>query len=90
MATEKATTMITQALQKHNATTDAQLLGVGSTKTGYLLRFRNETAMELAKKNSEWTRDLGQRTKVVTPRFSVVAHRTLIADINIDKKENSI
>jgi hypothetical protein len=82
--------MIKQALQKHSSTNEAELLGVGSTKTGYLLRFRNESSRELAKKNNEWTEDLGQRTKVVTPRFGVVAHRTQTADIDIDDKEKSI
>lgn len=90
MQTDKAMTMITQALQKHSPTTDAQLLGVGSTKTGYLLRFRNETSMEMARKNKEWTEDLGQSTKVVTPRFGVVAHRTPTAEVDINDKENSI
>lgn len=90
MPTEKATTMITQALQKYSPTVDAQLLGVGSTKTGYLLRFRNETSMELAKKNSDWTKDLGQRSRVVTPRFGVVAHRTPTAEVDMDEKEESI
>lgn len=73
---EVATAQIQTALANAPATQDAQVLGVGVTRTGYLIRFRNEDQADTARSNTEWLGELGNNTKLVRPRFGVVIHRT--------------
>jgi hypothetical protein len=71
-----ATAQIQKALANAPATQDTQVLGVGITRTGYLIRFRNEDQADTARCNTEWLGKLGNNTKLVRPRFGVVVHRT--------------
>jgi hypothetical protein len=73
---EVATAQIQKALANAPATQDTQVLGVGITRTGYLIRFRSEDQADTARSNTEWLGELGNNTKLVRPRFGVVVHRT--------------
>ncbi|KAF3389974.1 hypothetical protein DPV78_011727 [Talaromyces pinophilus] len=64
------------ALANTPATQDTQVLGVGVTRTGYLIRFRDEDQADTARSNTKWLGELGNNTKLVQPRFGVVVHRT--------------
>ncbi|EDN09143.1 predicted protein [Histoplasma mississippiense (nom. inval.)] len=79
---EEVKNRVVKALRKNKPTEAAEIVGIGTTKTGYI---------EAANKNSEWLRDLGDQTKVVRPRFGIVVHRTPTREINLtDDKAGSI
>ncbi|KAJ5517465.1 hypothetical protein N7527_009025 [Penicillium freii] len=67
-------THIRTALQSDAATQDAQVVGIGTTKTGYLFRFKNMESAQMARNNTMWLRKLGNITKPVKPRFGVVVY----------------
>ncbi|EON69690.1 hypothetical protein W97_08950 [Coniosporium apollinis CBS 100218] len=90
MQTDKAVESISQALKSHSTTKECEVLGAGTTRLGYLIRFKNERSKELAKRNAEWTQELGQGTRVVKPRFGVVVHRTPTNEVNMEAKEEAV
>lgn len=67
---------IQNALATTPATKDTQVLGVGTTRTGYVIRFQDQLQAETARSNTQWLEELGNDTKLARPRFAVVAHRT--------------
>lgn len=77
LSTDSAYTHIRTALLNAPSTQDAQVAGIGTTKTGYLIRFKDPESAKAARNNSEWLNELGNNTKLVKPRFGVVVHRTL-------------
>ncbi|EGD99960.1 hypothetical protein TESG_08624 [Trichophyton tonsurans CBS 112818] len=76
LPTDSANTYIRSALLSADATKDAQVAGIGTTKTGYVIRFRDQQSADAARSNSDWLDELGNDTKLVKPRFGVVVHRT--------------
>ncbi|KAI2760688.1 hypothetical protein DTO012A8_9637 [Penicillium roqueforti] len=72
LPTDTVNTHIRTALQSDAATQDAQVVGIGTTKTGYLFRFKNMESAQMARNNTMWLRKLGNITKPVKPRFGVV------------------
>jgi hypothetical protein len=81
---EAAYTHIHTALANAAPTQDAQVAGVGTTKTGYVIRFKNPASAEVARNNTEWLESLGNNTKLVKPRFGVVVHRTPTEGLDLD------
>lgn len=75
LPTQVANRHIRDALQRSEPTKSVQVAGVGTTKTGYVIRFKDATSKETAKENAEWLEELGNGTKLVKPRFGVVVHR---------------
>jgi hypothetical protein len=71
-------------LQSDTATQDAQVAGIGTTKTGYIIRFKNTESAEMARSNTEWLHKLGNNTRLVKPRFGVVVHRTPTEEFDIE------
>jgi hypothetical protein len=61
--------------------------GVGTTKTGYVIRFKDQRSVETARNNTEWLEKLGNGTKLVKPRFGVVVHRTPTEDFWLPENE---
>ncbi|KAJ9480546.1 hypothetical protein VN97_g13009, partial [Penicillium thymicola] len=53
LPTETANTHIRTALLSTPSTQDAQVAGVGTTKTGYVIRFKDPESAEAARNNSE-------------------------------------
>lgn len=84
LPTETANTHIRTALLSTPSTQDAQVAGVGTTKTGYVIRFKDPESAEAARNNSEWLNELGNNTKLVKPRFGVVVHRTPTDDFDLE------
>ena len=70
-----------------NAPKDVQVVGVGITKTGYVIRFNNQQSAETARTNTEWLEELGNGTKLIKPRFGVVVHRTPTEDISLPENK---
>lgn len=66
------------------STQDAQVAGVGTTKTGYVIRFKDTASAEAARNNMEWLHELGNNTKLVKARFDVVVHRTPTEDFDLE------
>lgn len=75
LPTESSNTYIRNALVTADTTRDVQVAGIGTTKTGYIIRFKDSQSAETARSNGEWLRILGNGTKLVKPRFGVVVHR---------------
>jgi hypothetical protein len=76
LPTDAANAHIRTALLNCPSTQDSQVAGIGTTKTGYVVRFKDPESTEAARTNAEWLNDLGNNTKLVKPRFGVVVHRT--------------
>jgi hypothetical protein len=87
LPTDSANTYIRNALLNADTTKDVQVAGVGTTKTGYVVRFRDHQSAEAARSNTEWLDELGNGTKLVKPRFGVVVHRVPTEDFSIPGKE---
>lgn len=91
MEAPQASSLITEALKKDTSTQDAQVAGVGTTKTGYLVRFKDKAAKEIASKSKQWLEELGSGVKLVKPRFGIVVHRTPTDEVRLrEDKERSI
>jgi hypothetical protein len=84
LPTDAANTHIRTALLNDPSTQDAQVAGIGTTKTGYVIRFKDPESAEAARNNTEWLNELGNNTKLVKPRFGVVVHRTPTEDFDLE------
>jgi hypothetical protein len=84
LPTDTANTYIRTALLNAPPTQDAQVTGIGTTKTGYVIRFKDPESAEVARNNTEWLNELGNNTKLVKPRFGVVIHRTPTEDFDLE------
>ncbi|KAF4231528.1 hypothetical protein CNMCM8980_005232 [Aspergillus fumigatiaffinis] len=84
LPTDMANAIIRSALLSADPTKDVQVAGIGTTKTGYVIRFRDTQSAEKAQNNTEWLHELGNDTKLVKPRFGVVVHRTPTEDFDLD------
>ncbi|OQD71744.1 hypothetical protein PENPOL_c001G07074 [Penicillium polonicum] len=84
LPTETANIQIRSALSNAPSTQDAQVAGVGTTKTGYVIRFKDTESAEAARNSTEWLNELGNNTKLVKARFGVVVHRTPTEDFDLE------
>ncbi|THC88490.1 hypothetical protein EYZ11_012059 [Aspergillus tanneri] len=84
LPTDTANTYIRTALLNTSATQDAEVAGIGTTKTGYVTRFKDPESTEAARNNTGWLNELGNSTKIVKPRFGVVVHRTPTEDFDLE------
>ena len=84
LSTDSANNHIRTALLSTPSTQDAQVAGIGTTKTGYVIRFKNTSSAEAARNNTEWLNELGNNTKLVKPRFGIVVHRTPTEDFDLE------
>ena len=87
LPTDSANTYIRDALLNADTTKDVQVAGVGTTKTGYVIRFKDHQSAETARTNTEWLEELGNGTKLVRPRFGVVVHRVPTVDFSLPGNE---
>jgi hypothetical protein len=87
LPTALANTSIRNALLGMNATKDVQLAWIGKTKTGYMIRFKNQQSAEIARANSGWLEELGNGTTLIEPRFGIVVHYTPTDDISLPEKK---
>ena len=85
LPTDTANQHIRTALSKTDLTKDAEVAGVGTTKTGYVIRFRDAQSAETARSNTTWLEELGSETKLVKPRFGIVVHRVPTEDFDLDR-----
>lgn len=84
LSIDSANNHIRTALLSAPPTQDAQVAGIGTTKTGYVIRFKNTSSAEAARNNTEWLTELGNSTKLVKPRFGIVVHRTPTEDFDLE------
>ena len=85
MEAPRASSLITKALKKDTSTRYVQVAGVGTTKMGYLVRFKDKGAKEAARKSKQWLEELGSGVKLVKPRFRVVVHRTPTNEVRLQE-----
>jgi uncharacterized protein YoxC len=90
LSTERANFYIKEALRKTDTTKDVKVAGVGTTKTGYVLRFKDEQSVIKAKSDTQWLEKLGNETKLVKPRFGVVVHRFPTDRITLPNNKHDI
>ncbi|KAK4862971.1 hypothetical protein LT330_010682 [Penicillium expansum] len=69
---DAANNHIRTALQSEAATQEVQLTRVGTTKTGYIIRFKNTESAEAAHSNTEWLHQLGNNTKLRKDAFAEI------------------
>lgn len=62
-STQQANTYIRNALQKTEATSKAEVGGVGTTKIAYVTRSGDTQSKEAAAQSSDWLKELGNSTK---------------------------
>jgi hypothetical protein len=70
-----------------DTTKDVKVAGVGTTKTGYVIRFKDPESADIARLNTEWLEELGNGTKLVRPRYGVVVHRTPTEEFLLPENE---
>lgn len=87
---KEATEWIKGALGKHENTKGSEIAGVGITKFGYMIRFRNEKSKDLASEHEEWLADLHPETKIDRPRYGIVVHRTPTDEVKLDDKGDAM
>jgi hypothetical protein len=85
LSTPTANTHIRTALSNAASTQDARVAGIGTTKTGYVIRFKDATSAEVARNNKEWLNELGNDTRLVIPRFGVVVHHTPTHGLDLER-----
>ena len=90
LETKEANERIRAALNKAEATKETQVVGVGTTKTGYIVRFEDQKSIEAARSNNEWLQELGNETKLVKPRFGVVVHRFPTAGVSLPGQKQQV
>jgi hypothetical protein len=54
---------------------DVEVAGVNTTRTGYVVRCKDEQSAATAKTHTGLLQELGNNTKLVKPRYPVVVHR---------------
>lgn len=67
LPTDMANTKIQSVLLSTDTTKDTQVAGIGTTKTGYMIRFRDAQSAEMAWNDTTWLGELGNKTKLVKP-----------------------
>jgi hypothetical protein len=87
LSSENASAYIRNALSSADSTKDVQVAGIGTTKTGYVIRFKDKQSTDAARANEEWLETLGNGTKLVKPRYGVVVHRVPTADFSLPQNE---
>lgn len=90
LPTQAANTHIRNALQNAGTTKEVQVEGVGTSETGYVIRFKDRASKEAAKANKQWLEELGNGTKLVKPRFGVVVHRMPTEGFQLPEQKDAI
>jgi hypothetical protein len=88
LPTPEANAHIRTALFNASSTQDVQVAGVGATRTGYIIRFKDPEAAETARNNTEWLQELGNETKLVKPRHGVVVHHLPIQGLDLERDKS--
>lgn len=84
LPTETANAHIRTALLNTPPTQDALVAGVGTTKTGYVICFKDQASTNAARSNLEWLNELGNNIRLVKPRFGIVVHRTPTKEFDLE------
>ncbi|KIV87969.1 hypothetical protein B0A52_05646 [Exophiala mesophila] len=84
----RAIGLIRQAFLKTDKTKDVGVVGVNTTRTGYVVRCKDEQSAATAKAHTEWLQELGNNTKLVKPRYPVVVHRSPTEGITLPDNEH--
>ena len=66
LTTDSANKYIRDALDKSDTTKEVHVAGVGTTKTGYVIRFKDGPSTKTARTNLNWLVELGPDTKLVS------------------------
>ena len=90
LSTKAANRHIQDALRQSEPTNEVKVIGVGTTKTGYVVRFADPETATKAKTHPEWLQNLGNTTKLVKPRFPVVAHRFPTTGMDLDNNKQQV
>ncbi|KAI2867039.1 hypothetical protein CBS11852_11467 [Aspergillus niger] len=85
LPTSSANNHIRTALLNAPSTHGVQVAGVGTTKTGYVIRFKDPESAETARNNTEWLQELGHETRLVKPRYGVAVHHVPTQGLDLEK-----
>lgn len=89
LATPIANSFIRTALLNASPTQEVQVAGIGTTKTGYVIRFKDSVSAETARNNTEWLNELGNDTRLVKPRFGVVVHHVPTQGLDLERDKTA-
>lgn len=84
----RAIGLIRQALLKIDKITEVEVVEVNTTRTGYVVRCKDEQVVATTKTYTEWLLELGNNTKLVKPRYPVVIYRFPIDGIVLPDNEH--
>ena len=84
----RAIGLIRGALHKTDQTKDVEVTGINTTRTGYVVRCKDEQSAQKAKTHTQWLQGLGNNTKLVKPRYPVVVHRFPTEGIMLPEHED--
>lgn len=85
LTTPEANNHIRTALLNTPSTQDIKVAGIGTTRTGYIVRFTDPESAETARNNTEWLQELGNETKLVKPRHGVVVHHLPTQGLDLER-----
>jgi hypothetical protein len=85
LTTPEANNHIRTALLNAPSTQDVKVAGIGTTRTGYIIRFTDPESAETARNNTEWLQELGNETKLVKPRHGVVVHHLPTQGLDLER-----
>lgn len=83
----RAIGLLRQALLKTDETKDVDVVGVNTTRTGYVVRCKDEQSAATAKLHTGWLQELGNNSKPFKPRYLVAVHWFPIDGITLPEKE---
>ncbi|GFF62624.1 hypothetical protein IFM51744_10999 [Aspergillus udagawae] len=83
LQTDTTNSHIRTVLLSCPSTQDAQVARISTTKTGYIIQFKDPESAKAARTNTKWLNELGNNTKLVKPQFSIVVHRTPTEDFDL-------
>ena len=90
LSTKAANRYIQDALRQSESTKEVKVIGVGTTKMGYVVRFADLEIATKAKTHPEWLQNLGNTTKLVKSRFLVVAYRFPTTGMDLDNNKQQV
>lgn len=67
------------------STQDVQVVGIGTTGTGYIIRFTGPESAETASNNTEWLQEQSNKAELVKSRHGVVVHHLPTQGLDLER-----
>lgn len=67
------------------STQDVHVAGIGTTGSGYIIRFTDPESTEIADNNTQWLQELSNEAELVKPRHGVVVHHLQTQGLDLER-----